>query len=176
MTFLSCSSHKNIWGWRRWVTYSKTPIKMSFWRDKIQKLLSVRAEHRNPIVRQIQVTARDSVVYDQITNQLHDREEIRIMSCLQHTLPRRHTLPEPNGVGPVGVNASDPDNPLLCATCEREILDDFRTWFSGHCPVFVWQNGISHAFSRVWMCHRESHNPFPVINFTNTLHCTCTCI
>lgn len=47
----------------------KMSTKMSNWRDNdIQELLSVRTDAE--IVREIQGTARDSVVYDQITNRL----------------------------------------------------------------------------------------------------------
>ncbi|XP_036372002.1 uncharacterized protein LOC118769095 [Megalops cyprinoides] len=49
---------------------------MFHWRhDEIRELLSVRAD--TEIVRQIQGTARDSVVYDQITSRLRDRGVVR---------------------------------------------------------------------------------------------------
>lgn len=39
--------------------------------------------------------------------------------CLLHALPRRHPSPKSNRVFPVGENASDTDNLLLCATCVK---------------------------------------------------------
>ncbi|XP_035280170.1 uncharacterized protein LOC118230864 [Anguilla anguilla] len=73
---------------------------MSNWRDnKIRELLSVRADAE--IVRQIQGTARDSVVYDQITNRLHDRGVIRakaqVNSKLKALKRQYHQVIDHNG-------------------------------------------------------------------------------
>ena len=67
------------------VIYTKTAVQMSYWREnEIRDLRWVTDEAE--IVRQIQKTARDSVVYDQITNWVCER----VMSCLVHAPPRRH--------------------------------------------------------------------------------------
>ncbi|XP_064197195.1 uncharacterized protein LOC135257910 [Anguilla rostrata] len=73
---------------------------MSNWRDdKIRELLSVRADAE--IVRQIQGTERDSVVYDQITNRLHDRGVIRakaqVNSKLKALKRQYHQVIDHNG-------------------------------------------------------------------------------
>ncbi|KAI1884567.1 hypothetical protein AGOR_G00227720 [Albula goreensis] len=58
---------------------------MSNWRDdEIRELLSVRADAE--IVRQIHGTARDSVVYDQITNRLRDRGVFRAKAQVNNKL------------------------------------------------------------------------------------------
>lgn len=58
--------------------------------NNIQELLSARANIRQ-IVRQIQETARYSVVYDQITNvSVIECNLCVMMSCLLDALPRHH--------------------------------------------------------------------------------------
>lgn len=66
--------------------YSTRPTKMSTnWRDdEIRELLSVRADAG--IVRQIHGTARDSVVYDQITKRLHERGIFRAKAQVNNKL------------------------------------------------------------------------------------------
>ncbi|KAM4624580.1 uncharacterized protein ACJ7VT_005439 [Polymixia lowei] len=73
---------------------------MSNWRDhEIRHLLSVRASA--DIVRQIQGTARDSVVYDQITSRLRDRGVIRAKAQVNNKLKalkrQYHQLVDNNG-------------------------------------------------------------------------------
>lgn len=74
-------------------------------------LVRVKAE----VVRQIQGTARESVVYDQITNWLLECGVICVMSYLLHALPRHPSLPKPNGAFLV-----------VCYICERETPDDVQ--------------------------------------------------
>lgn len=72
----------NIQGWRQRVIPKKMPVTMSNWRhDEICELLLVRTYFK--IVKKIQERARDSVVYDQITNWLPDP----VMYWLPHALP-----------------------------------------------------------------------------------------
>ncbi|XP_073324568.1 uncharacterized protein [Pagrus major] len=70
------------------------------WRDdEIRELLSVRADAG--IVRQIHGTARDSVVYDQITKRLHERGIFRAKAQVNNKLKalkrQYHQLVEQNG-------------------------------------------------------------------------------
>ncbi|KAG7487856.1 hypothetical protein MATL_G00027720 [Megalops atlanticus] len=73
---------------------------MSNWRDdEIRELLSVRADPE--IVKQIQGTARDSVVYDQITNRLRDRGVFRAKAQVNNKLKalkrQYHQVVDDNG-------------------------------------------------------------------------------
>lgn len=60
---------------------------------EIWEFRSVRADAK--IVKQIQRTAKDSAVYDQITNRL--QHAFCIMSCLLHAVPRHQPSLKPNG-------------------------------------------------------------------------------
>ena len=106
MLFISCAGAKpeeskinvNVY-------YTNTLTKMSNWTDndigKLLKTLLVRADAK--IVRQIQGTARDSVVYDQNMNRQRQQNiEISTVELLHHVLPRACSTRAPKPVFPVG--------------------------------------------------------------------------
>lgn len=71
----------------------KTPKKITNWRNyKIQELLTIRADAK--VDRQIQGMPSGSIVYDQITNQLHCT--FWVMSGLLHAVFCHHPPPNQN--------------------------------------------------------------------------------
>ena len=103
------------------------------WRDEIEELLLVRADA--DIVRQIQGTTRDLVVYDQIMKAWCNPHHV--LSAARST--QRQARSKPNQTFfPVSENVSDTDNLLLSPTrVKGKTPDYFRTRFLRHCLEFI---------------------------------------
>lgn len=124
---------------------------------------SLRAEAKN--IRQIQGKARDSIVYDQIMNWLHDLDfcSIIFVSCPSFCTHYAATASHLNQTKYFQMVKF----PVVCPRVWGATPDNVRTWFSKHCPEFIWKKCMNWAQVQTrdpkdvkWHCYSLPHCAF----------------